>query len=411
MVLNLVTGIITARFLGPEGRGIFTAVTIYPQFLGTIAACGFPNAIIYFLKRKPEYKAQLITASLIISGVGGIATTLVGVISIPYFIRDATSETLLMTYYCSFWITFAVYGTVLRQIMIATDKFQLFNTSNLLFPCAYLLLLLVFLSFGSLTVWEAIISLTLPVGLSLIYMAVALRNELTIVFDNLKACVSEIIVWSLKASPMDLLGSFSGYIDRLFLVGFVSTVDLGIYAVVFNLSRVVLVLQAVVGVVVFPALSGRDAIEIKRLHDVVFRLLTYLTIGIVAICVSFGSSIVSLVYGKAFATEGLILDLLVLEAGVACLTHLGVVTFMASGRPLYASVTQAVGLVVACAALAVLVPLLGIVGAAWAFLLASLARLAVLVCGMPLVLKQKPPSIYPRFSDLQYVYGLLKKGS
>ena len=29
---NLATGVITARLLGPDGRGIFTAVSTWPQF-------------------------------------------------------------------------------------------------------------------------------------------------------------------------------------------------------------------------------------------------------------------------------------------------------------------------------------------------------------------------------------------
>src|SRR3954452_16954711 len=38
--INILTGVLTARTLGPDGRGAFAAITTWPQLLATLATAG-----------------------------------------------------------------------------------------------------------------------------------------------------------------------------------------------------------------------------------------------------------------------------------------------------------------------------------------------------------------------------------
>lgn len=51
LVINMLTGILTARFLGPSGRGEQAAMVLWSQFLAFSFTFGMPSAIIYNVKR------------------------------------------------------------------------------------------------------------------------------------------------------------------------------------------------------------------------------------------------------------------------------------------------------------------------------------------------------------------------
>src|SRR6185312_9511281 len=51
---NLVTGVVTARLLGVEGRGVYAAATTWPTVLGSVAVAGAMDAVLVFIRRRPE---------------------------------------------------------------------------------------------------------------------------------------------------------------------------------------------------------------------------------------------------------------------------------------------------------------------------------------------------------------------
>ena len=48
--INLATGIISARALGPQGRGELAAIIMWPQFLSYMMNLGLPTSLLYNLK-------------------------------------------------------------------------------------------------------------------------------------------------------------------------------------------------------------------------------------------------------------------------------------------------------------------------------------------------------------------------
>jgi hypothetical protein len=49
--VNLLCGIITARSLGPDGRGLLAGIIMWPQFLAYAMTMGIPIASVYWIKR------------------------------------------------------------------------------------------------------------------------------------------------------------------------------------------------------------------------------------------------------------------------------------------------------------------------------------------------------------------------
>src|SRR5690554_186652 len=53
LLLNMVTGVLTARWLGPEGRGLQMMLVLWPQFFAFATTLGIPAALLYHMKKKP----------------------------------------------------------------------------------------------------------------------------------------------------------------------------------------------------------------------------------------------------------------------------------------------------------------------------------------------------------------------
>ena len=57
--VTLATGVITARFLGPAGRGEQAAVLLWPDFLGNAFALGIGPALLFHLRNNPDEESDL----------------------------------------------------------------------------------------------------------------------------------------------------------------------------------------------------------------------------------------------------------------------------------------------------------------------------------------------------------------
>src|SRR5690554_4816168 len=62
--LGLLTSIITARYLGPEGNGIVAAVSVYPSLFMALGALGIQQSTTYFVGQK-IYDLQKLYSSVL----------------------------------------------------------------------------------------------------------------------------------------------------------------------------------------------------------------------------------------------------------------------------------------------------------------------------------------------------------
>ena len=72
LVLALLSSVLLARVLGPEGRGIFALVMILPSLAGTIGLLGFEQANAVYAGLEPRRRRALAWQSAAVAaGVGG----------------------------------------------------------------------------------------------------------------------------------------------------------------------------------------------------------------------------------------------------------------------------------------------------------------------------------------------------
>jgi O-antigen/teichoic acid export membrane protein len=75
--IGVVTGIITARWLGPHDRGLFQLLTMLPTTLSNFVKLGIPQASVYFMRRKGASASAVASNSVWMALVMGTTLAIV----------------------------------------------------------------------------------------------------------------------------------------------------------------------------------------------------------------------------------------------------------------------------------------------------------------------------------------------
>lgn len=79
LALALISSIVLARMLGPEGRGLFALVLLLPELVGSFSLLGFEQANAVYAGLEPGKRQALVWHSAAIAGVVGSVTVTAGV--------------------------------------------------------------------------------------------------------------------------------------------------------------------------------------------------------------------------------------------------------------------------------------------------------------------------------------------
>jgi O-antigen/teichoic acid export membrane protein len=333
VLLNVATGVITARLLGPSGRGVFAAATLWPQFLSGMGVLGLPAALVFYLRQNPAERDAAVTAGTLLALGAALIATLAGFEIVSVAMTHYGRRDVLLGWFCVAWTGPYLMTVVLRQVMAAYGRFRAFNISSYLPPLLYMLLLGPIALLTSLTPELAAGCLMVPSGIVLVWMLFDLCRVWRPSFRGFSKWVHLIARYAGQAAPGDLVTGVLASLDRIVLVVLLAPEMLGLYAVAYSLSRLLLVMQTVTSAVVFPQMAGSDPQAAKRLHDFAFRLVLYISVVAVLAAAILGRAALVVVYGQQFGTAASVLVLLVAEAGIACAALVTAQLFLALHRP------------------------------------------------------------------------------
>ncbi len=404
LAVNLGTGIITARALGPHGRGELAAITLWPQTVAYMATLGIPGAVVYYIRSLPSKGREILTAATGLSVVLGLIAAVAGVtVAAPLTLAHYGQTTL---HAAQLFMLFAPAGLIALIVVGALQarlEFRIANLVGLAPPFLTLALLLAMLPAHLVTPIRAALATLIP---SLLVTVVAARyvfRGYTLSTRGVTAWFKPLVGYGVRAYPMDLIGTFGASIDQAIVVGMVGPVALGWYVVALRGSRVASMIQQAVAPVLFARAAGRSKEEVVAITGRSTRVtMLFTTAGALILAVA-AVQILSLIYGRAFLPATRVFQLLLLEALLSGVARIIGQAFFALGRPGTVAGLQAVGLLILVVLLIVLVPRFGILGAGLALLISTVARLIFLLGAYPLVLHARPPSFLLRRSDMAWV--------
>jgi O-antigen/teichoic acid export membrane protein len=406
--INILTGIITARLLGPEGRGIFTAVTTWPQLLATLAFSGLNSAVVLRMRKAPEEAGRIGGGALLIVLAHAAIAIAAGWLLLPLFIGGYPAWVLWFARLCLISVLGNSIYMLMKQSFSGVGAFSEFNLANILSQLLYLVVLLVLIPFSAVTASSASLALLGGGALALFTM---LPKFLRLVRPRFSGTLTEMrrlsSFWA-RAVVMDMVAALATFADRIVLIPMLTASELGFYAVAYSFSRTIQLVQPAITSVIFSHMAGQSESGGKQLHDYTLRFLLAGLVAGVAVLWAAGEPLLVFTYGAEFGAAKAVFRLLLVEASLGALSQVTMQLFLSRDRPGVVSTIQAVVLSVSVVALLVLVPRYGALGAAAGLLIAGTVRWILLLGSVKFILRLPPPRLHLGRDDFQYLLRRLR---
>jgi len=410
LLLNVVTGVITARALGPEGRGEVAALVAVPTFVCFLTPLGLASAVVFESKSGRSTPDAISATALLLATVLGVLAAVVAAIGTPFVL--ATHQPALVT--TAVWLSaFALSGMLASlgmAVLQGTERFGLCNAIRVAQPVLTLLALAVFVIGPGLTPLQAAL-ITLCAGFpGLLWNLWLIRPKTRVPLTALRSACVSLYRYALRAASGELLSGLAGQFDKIIVVALYAPREVGLFTVAISLSRILLVAPQAATQVLLARTAGRTADEvITTVTRTAAVTLAMVSVGAVLLWVT-GPILLSLLYSKDFAAGALLLQLLLMEACLTAMYQVLSQPFLALDHPGALGVQQAAGVIASVALLFLLSGPLGIVGAAWALLGGAVVRLAAAIAMFPTVLSLPLPRVFSEMGHSLVLLGSRLRG-
>lgn len=405
--INMLTGILTARHLGPTGRGEQTAMVIWSQFLAFCLTFGIPSALIYNVKQRAADAAKLYTTSLWMGIASGTVAMAIGATLLPLWLGSYSHDVVLFSQWSMVLVPLMVLSQINNAMMQVRGEYKLYNRLRLLVPLCTLILLIALIAMDEMTPRATAVAYLAPSAPFYIWTTIRLLRVYGIALRETYRSFRKLLSYGLGSYGNDLLGNVSYYIDQIVVTGLLRPAELGLYAVAVSLSRVVNVFSTSIIVVLFPKASGLPKDEVVTMTFRVFRISTAIALLASLAVMAVAPFVFTALYGPEFKEAMGVFRLLLLEVSLSGGTMVIAQAFMALGKPKVVTILQGIGLLLVIPLLFLLVPRMGLLGAGAAMLASVLLRFAFILLNVKFTLKIRIPSLVVTRDDVRWLLRAL----
>ncbi|MDQ2673347.1 MAG: polysaccharide biosynthesis C-terminal domain-containing protein [Chloroflexota bacterium] len=392
-VLGFAISFTLARILGPSGRGVYSIATLTPTTLVNLGHLGLPNAFSFFAGRGRS-GARMLRLGLLMSAVLSAALIGLTLIALPVLsdtlLRAASYDLLLLAIVA---IPFQLAAAFAGATLIGRQTMRNYNVILIGQTVLMLVMIVTLVGILDLGVMGAVIA-TIVVGAA---TAVATTLELrrAVAADPDDAVrpgvrIRELGSFGAKIYPASLAGFF-GYRADVFLLSALlgDPRAIGLYTLGVSLAELTFFVPDAVSTVFFPRVAGMQRESADEKVAAVTRFTVLITLIATALLIPAATLAVNIVlpdFRESLA------PFLVLLPGIICLTVAKVLASYVGGLgiPLRVALASGSALAVNIIANLVLIPPLGIMGAALASLISYTIN-ATLLLTIASRLSRRPP--------------------
>lgn len=374
---GLANAILIARYLGPEGQGVFAAIATYVGIAGTVAGLGLAASATRAAARRPERAAALAAnarASGIVLGLAAAA----GLLLLRWVFPDAFDRVPMVILLAgAATLPFNLASSQFQGILLGLGRIRPFNAVEaldrlLLLGGSVLLLAGLGLGVGALVAATPVFA-----AMRLVTYHVLLgRGSFRLAGDA--ALLRETAVVSARAYAAVLLSFLVLRSDIALIQGLVGTSATGIYAAAVQVTDLLLVFPGAIGSLLFPRVAAGGGTADPAFTARVCRLAAAATAAAcLAAALGAGIGIVPL-FGEPYRDA--IRCVWILLPGVWCMALQAILANDLAGRDYPAFIPAMwTGLFAVNVGLnLVLLPRVGIEGAAWSSTIAYAGSLVAL---------------------------------
>jgi O-antigen/teichoic acid export membrane protein len=382
-VANIVTGVLLARMLGPAGKGVLTAILLWPGLVVAILSFGIYESVTYYAAVEKSRGRQIAGAAILIAMVQSAIAVAAWLAILPLVLAHYGAGIVTDGRIFALWIPTYLVSVIAMGVLLGRMEIGLYNglrlAQTLLVTIS--LLMLAILQSRNLTIVLVVylaahlVSAIVSVGLVASKGGMGLPSDLGI--------IKRLISFGMKSHIGTISGLANERADLAVIALFLPAIALGFYSVAVTVAAPVLMLGSSLASVAMPAVAS--AATPSERHDRAARfarLTVALSFATALAGVVLGPWLIVIFFGPAFAPAGVASQVLFAAAVPLSANRVLGSILKAHNKPLRTGLAELVALAATIVCLTILLPIWGIVGAAVASGVAYLVSSAVLIVGL-----------------------------
>lgn len=406
--VSLVTGMITARCLGPVGRGEQAAMGLWPQFFGLILSFGLPSAIIFNIRKNEKARNEIVSSAILWGLLQGSLAGMAGYFLIPMLLKSYSPTVIHTAQWLMLGAPLALLTEVLRASLEAVGEFSAANKVRYVPALSTLTLLAALVYFHQITPVTATLSYWIPGIPIAVWMIILFRQVFEFRISSFQNITSHLFQYGFRAYGIDVVTVMSQQIDQVFVISLLSPKFAGTYVVSLSLARVLSVFQSAVSTILFPKVAAQGKEEIIRLASQAARLTLILSGSLGLLALFFSPIILQILYGGSFLDSVLTFRILSLETIVSGISIVLSQGFLAINRPEISTAIHVTTIAISSSMMLFFIPHFQLMGAASALLIASMIRFLIVICAYKKLFGAFP-DMRPRWLDITMVLNRFRQ--
>ena len=373
LLLNIATGVLLARELGPELRGALAAAILIPSLLGPLGVLGLVESVSYHAARHTTPEGRLVGSALALTLGFGVIVTAISAALIPLVLRSQSDDTVVSAYIFLGALPLSMLAIVLAGYVNGCHRYSWVQMLRIAVVLLAAIGLFGAALTGNLDVRAGMLSY---LGANVISAALAVFMAKRLLNEPLSASRStarELLAFALRSFASTAAWRLNERVDQPIIAALLAPAQLGLYVTAVTLSSLALLIGSSVIFVALPVMASlHDASERRRLARAVIGVTlvasALLTLPLLAVT----RSLIELLFGSDFAVVAPVARILLVASVVLSVNRAIESVLIGIGRPADAAKAEILTLPVTAIGLIVLVPLIGLAGAGWTSLVAYL---------------------------------------
>jgi len=362
-----VSNIILARWLGPEGKGIFSLAILVPWVIYIFASLRVESATIYYVGQKKYSNSQITHNSLFIAIVIIAVIAMLYFTSLPFITKSFVKNVDIKFLRISFFIfPLMLIMSYLAGVPLGLQRIKEGSTIDIIKTLTNLGFIVLFVVCLKMSIGGGIIA-TLISFLAGLLFAVFLVLRVSSIGIQANSRIIKDLVWFGLKSHIGTMVRFLNYRLDMFLLNlFLTAASVGIYSISVLIAELIWFVPGAFSRVLFPKIASSDTETANQFTPQVCRTTLFMTVCLSCVLFFISRPLILIVFGKQFLPS--LVPLQILLPGIIALSIAKILEsdLVGRGKPLYPTYTATISLVVTIVLNLLLIPRLGVSGAALA---------------------------------------------
>jgi O-antigen/teichoic acid export membrane protein len=383
LMCSVVTSLVGARALGPAGRGDLLVITLWPLVIALLAELGLPNAHRYWMAKEPQRVSLLFSNAVIYTLAAGAAGIGLAVLIVPHLVAERSATVMLLMRVYMINIPAVIFLDLMRGLLEGTRRFGWAGAARLIFFGVQAVGFGGLWMIGHLTVVTASVTMILSQTASMLLALIAVRTQLKPRWQPSWIEFKRSMHYGLR----DYAGGVADFttlrLDQMMLGGMASSAAIGLYVVAVRLSEVTTFVAGALADALMPEVAAsRAEAQAETLLGRTLRLTLYAN-AILLIPLWFTApAILKLLFGESFVGATGAFRWLLVAAVIWSASAIVISGLQGFGYPGLSTIARFLSAAVTAPALLILIPRMGIKGAAIASLIGYSVMLIAALIGL-----------------------------